>query len=99
MSTQDSGKGLDRRDFIKIGGMSTLALTLGTAGIPGDLFESTTAFAAKNDNAKLKFKSDGKFKIVQFNDTQDDERIDRRTIELMEKVLDAEKPDFCSTKW
>jgi hypothetical protein len=94
MSTQDSGKGLDRRDFIKIGGMSTLALTLGTAGIPGDLFESTTAFAAKNDYAKLKFKSDGKFKIVQFNDTQDDERIDRRTIELMEKVLDAEKPDF-----
>ena len=37
---------------------------------------------------------DGKFKIVQFNDTQDDERIDRRTVELMEKVLDAEKPDL-----
>ncbi len=31
---------------------------------------------------------------VQFNDTQDDELTDRRTVELMEKVLDQEKPDF-----
>jgi hypothetical protein len=43
---------------------------------------------------KLKFAADGKFKIVQFNDTQDGPRTDRRTIELMEKVLDAEKPGF-----
>ncbi|WP_078412858.1 metallophosphoesterase family protein [Priestia abyssalis] len=93
MSNQDSHKGLDRRSFIKIGGMSTLALTLGSTGIPVDLF-SSTAHAEKNDDVKLQFNPDGKFKIVQFNDTQDDERIDRRTVELMEKVLDAEKPDF-----
>ncbi|RCK71563.1 phosphoesterase [Desertihabitans brevis] len=37
---------------------------------------------------------DHTFRIVQFNDTQDDERIDRRTIELMEKVLDSEQPDL-----
>lgn len=94
MSNQETSKGLDRRSFIKIGGMSTLALTLGSTGLPGDLFGSTTAFAKDNQTAKLKFNSDGKFKIVQFNDPQDDERIDRRTIELMEKVLDSEKPDF-----
>lgn len=93
MSNQDSNKGLDRRSFIKIGGMSTLALTLATTGLPGDLF-TNTVHAEKNADAKLHFNSDGKFKVVQFNDTQDDERIDRRTLELMEKVLDSEKPDF-----
>lgn len=43
---------------------------------------------------KLRFGPDGTFKVVQFNDTQDDERTDRRTVELIEKVLDQEKPDF-----
>ncbi|WP_079526200.1 metallophosphoesterase family protein [Halobacillus hunanensis] len=87
-------KDFNRRDFIKLGGMSTLALTLASTGTATGLFSGNTAYAAKNDNAKLRFNQDGKFKIVQFNDTQDDERIDRRTIELMEKVLDAEKPDL-----
>src|SRR6478609_7796952 len=89
-------KGLDRRKFIKIGGVSTLALTLGATGLPGELLglKTPTASAKANYDRKLNFNPDGKFKIVQFNDTQDDERIDRRTIELMEKVLDTEKPDF-----
>lgn len=93
MSNQDVNNGLDRRDFIKMGGLGALALTLGTTGIPTDFF-SGKAYAETNDNIKLQFNPDGKFKIVQFNDTQDDEHIDRRTVELMEKVLDAEKPDF-----
>ncbi|MFL4474568.1 metallophosphoesterase family protein [Paeniglutamicibacter sp. MACA_103] len=45
-------------------------------------------------SAKLKFGQDGKFKIVQFNDTQDGPRTDRRTLELMDAVLDSEKPGF-----
>ncbi|RID82351.1 phosphoesterase [Mesobacillus zeae] len=73
--------------------MSTLALTLGSAGLPVD-FLSKEAHAFENMDMKLQFKKDGKFKIVQFNDTQDDENIDRRTVQLMEKVLDTEKPDF-----
>lgn len=85
---------MNRRKFIKIGGMSTVALTLASTGVPVDLFNETEVSARKLDKAKLKFNPDGKFKIMQFNDTQDDERIDRRTIELMEKVLDSEKPDF-----
>ena len=28
-----SNKGMDRRNFLKVGGMSTLALTLGTTGL------------------------------------------------------------------
>lgn len=93
MSKYDLQMGLDRRRFIKIGGLSTLALTLGSAGIPANMFTGTV-HAAANEDIKLQFKPDGKFKIVQFNDSQDDENIDRRTIELMEKVLDTEKPDF-----
>lgn len=85
---------MSRRDFIKVGGASALALTLGSAGVPVELFGGGEVQAATNDNVKLQFNSDGKFKIVQFNDTQDDENIDRRTVELMEKVLDTEKPDF-----
>lgn len=45
-------------------------------------------------SAKLKFGQDGKFKIVQFNDTQDGPRTERRTLELMDAVLDSEKPGF-----
>jgi hypothetical protein len=47
-----------------------------------------------NENKKLQFNADGNYKIVQFNDIQDDEEIDSRTIELMNTVLDAEKPDL-----
>ncbi|WP_035445337.1 metallophosphoesterase family protein [Bacillus sp. UNC41MFS5] len=94
MKKVNSQIGLDRRDFIKKGGLGALALTVASAGIPVN-FLSNTAHAEKLDhNVTLQFKPGGKFKIVQFNDTQDDERIDRRTIQLMEKVLDSEKPDF-----
>ncbi len=97
MTNQDQNYSFDRRKFIKIGGVSTLALTMGAAGIPTGLFgdlPTAQAAAKANFDGKLKFNADGKFKVVQFNDTQDDENIDRRTIELMEKVLDSEKPDF-----
>ncbi|WP_257346706.1 metallophosphoesterase family protein [Pseudalkalibacillus decolorationis] len=95
MSNQDQNKGLDRKSFIKKGGMATLALTLASTGLPVNLLnDNAHAYSEKKQHPKLQFNSDGKFKIVQFNDTQDDERIDRRTIELMEKVLDSEKPDF-----
>ncbi|MEH7336247.1 metallophosphoesterase family protein [Neobacillus drentensis] len=94
MSNQNENKVFNRRDFIKVGGMTTLALTMASAGIPGVNVLSSVAYAEINDNAKLQFNANGKFKIVQFNDTQDDEHIDHRTIQLMEKVLDNEKPDF-----
>ncbi|MDP4091735.1 MAG: metallophosphoesterase family protein [Bacillota bacterium] len=42
----------------------------------------------------LKFKPDGTFKIVQFTDIQDGPDIDSRTINLMNRVLDYEKPDL-----
>ncbi len=50
-----------------------------------------SAWAAKPE---LRFRADGTFKIVSFSDTQDDETLDPRTTALMERILDAEKPDF-----
>lgn len=42
----------------------------------------------------LSFNRNGRFKIIQFNDTQDDHLTDRRTLDFMGKVLDQEEPDF-----
>ncbi|WP_026157032.1 metallophosphoesterase family protein [Corynebacterium capitovis] len=65
-------------------GLSSIAESSGTSD-PG-----TTHPAA----LPLAFNEEGRFKIVQFNGTQDDHLTDKRTIEFMGKVLDREKPDF-----
>lgn len=64
--------------------MAEQPLNSSTAGSP----------ASSNSVAPLSFKSDGTFRIVQFNDTQDDHLTDRRTIEFMGVVLDEQQPDF-----
>lgn len=53
------------------------------------------AFAADtNSNGTLKFNEDGKFKILIFADSQDDETIEETTAALMREALDAQKPDL-----
>ncbi|NHC14315.1 metallophosphoesterase family protein [Motilibacter deserti] len=81
-------RGIDRRSLIRAGGAGALALAMGT-GFPA-------AAEAKQERApkRLRFDADGRFKIVEFNDTQDDARTDRRTLELMGRVLDSEQPDL-----
>ncbi|CAM3549460.1 metallophosphoesterase family protein [Marinicrinis lubricantis] len=93
MDKEKPSKSINRRDFLKLTGAGTLAFTIGQTGIPIDWLEEK-AYADSKERMKLQFNKDGKFKVVQFNDTQDDEYTDRRTIELIEKVLDSEKPDF-----
>jgi uncharacterized protein len=44
-----SNSGLNRRNFLKVGGMSTLALTLGSTGL-FSLAGTTKGFAAKSNN-------------------------------------------------
>ena len=58
-------KGIDRRKFLKIGGVSTLALTLGATGLPGDLLgmETPTASAKANYDRKLNFNQMGNLKL------------------------------------
>ena len=57
MSNFDEKNGFDRRKFLKIGGVSTLAITLGATGIPGELFgqATPTASAKANYDKNLKF--------------------------------------------
>jgi hypothetical protein len=42
----------------------------------------------------LRFNPDRTFKIVQFNDTQDDQDVDPRTIALIQAVLEDHQPDL-----
>ena len=50
------------------------------------------AFAA--DDKTLKFNENGKFKILVFNDIQDDEDVDVRSLELIKASIESELPDL-----
>ncbi|HJX79003.1 metallophosphoesterase family protein [Glutamicibacter sp.] len=80
------------RRGVLIGG--TAAAITGLFAANGAAASAAPAKKASAATPKLKFASDGKFKIVQFNDTQDGPRTDRRTLELIDKVLDTEKQGF-----
>ena len=89
--------GVSRRTILAAGGLGAIG-----AAIPTGAAQASPQATAKGSPAgspsgrapKLRFRADGTFKVVQFNDTQDDELTDRRTVELIEKTLDAEAPDF-----
>lgn len=57
-------------------------------------FSNIYGKSTNKKNINLKFKSDGTFKIVQFADCQDGSSIDPRTVNLMNEILDYEKPDL-----
>lgn len=50
--------------------------------------------ASKKRNNHLKFRSDGRFKIVVFSDVQDQYPVHQRVISIMEQALECEKPDL-----
>ncbi len=59
------------------------------------LILSCFAFSASAANGdELRFGSDGKFKIVVFADTQDDETPQKKMIQYMGQALDREQPDL-----
>lgn len=69
----------------------------GAAGAFGAVMASggpARASGAGSGRAPLRFRGDGTFRVVQINDTQDDQRIDRRTVELIGAVLDQARPDL-----
>ena len=89
---------ISRRTVLTAGAVGALsaALPLGAGAAAASPLSGPAASpsGSPSPNApKLRFRPDGTFTVVQFNDTQDDEQTDRRTVELMEKVLDQEKPD------
>ncbi len=54
----------------------------------------TMAFAQGNFDKTLRFGADGKFKIMQINDTQDTHNLNERTEKLIRQAIEAEKPDL-----
>lgn len=77
-----------RRRILQGGSVFAAGSALSSLAVPGSSAETPPL------TAPLQFGQDGKFKIVQFNDTQDDHLTDKRTIEFMGLVLDQEKPNF-----
>lgn len=76
--------------------LSTRKLTFIMITLILTLFFTIAYGKSSNENNKpeLKFNKDGSFKIVQFADPQDGPNIDLRTIDLMNKILDDEKPNL-----
>lgn len=50
--------------------------------------------AEAGSESALRFGDDGKFKIMQINDTQDTHNMNKRTIKLIKKAIETEKPDL-----
>ncbi|GGM35622.1 metallophosphoesterase family protein [Promicromonospora citrea] len=82
--------GVDRRTFLSL---SAAGVAAAATAPPAQAAEQSRELG-RHPRRGLRFGRDGRFRIVQFNDTQDDEKIDRRTLELMRAVLDDERPDL-----
>ncbi|GAA3711828.1 metallophosphoesterase [Zhihengliuella alba] len=82
--------GVRRRGVLAGAGLATVAGLLGTAAGASPAAAATPAKPATA--MPVRFGDDGKLRILQINDTQDTHLTDRRTIELIEKSLDTEKP-------
>jgi hypothetical protein len=54
---------------------------------------SFSSYAADN-SGKLTFNSNGKFKVMMINDTQDDQNLNKRTKAFIETSIAQEKPDL-----
>ncbi|WP_432498224.1 metallophosphoesterase family protein [Kineococcus gypseus] len=79
---------LGRRGLLGLGAATAAGGALATGA-------ATPARAARPARGPaLSFSREGTFRVVQFNDTQDDHLTDVRTIELVERVLDQERPQF-----
>ena len=86
---------LSRRTVLTAGALGAVSAALPAVAASAGTTPPATPSGRPSPKAReLRFRPDGTFKVVQFNDTQDDELTDRRTVELIEKVLDQEKPDF-----
>lgn len=70
---------------------------VGAAAVAASLSAPSAAHAEPADGLvrrALRFRDDGTFTVVQFNDTQDTHTTDERTIALQEAVLDDTDADF-----
>lgn len=73
--------------------VGTIALTC-SAVLAATFFINSSSKGKANEANSLHFNEDGKYKIVQFNDTQDNDDIDVRTVDTMRSLIDDENPDL-----
>ncbi|MBB4735141.1 metallophosphoesterase family protein [Micrococcus cohnii] len=89
---------LGRRGVLTTGAVGAAAGVLGAFPAPATAGTKEGRGApgrgGRGGRMPLRFGRDGRFRIVQFNDTQGGHAADRRTLEFMGKVLDQERPDF-----
>ena len=57
-------------------------------------FAEDAAATGRKGNQTLKFNENGKFKIMQINDTQDTDKMNKRTEDFIRKAVAQEKPDL-----
>jgi hypothetical protein len=84
---QTPSPSLGRRHLLGLGAAATAVGALSAR-------PAAAAPAPAAEDSGLSFAADGTFRVVQFNDTQDNHRTDVRTLQLMERTLDREKPQF-----
>lgn len=91
-------RAISRRGLLRAGGIAAAATASGARPRVATAQKPPTGQRPGHEERPaafpLKFRPDGKFTLVQFNDTQDDHLTDRRTIEFMGRVLDEVRPDF-----
>ena len=96
MNTSSSSAAPTRRHLLRASSAAAAAglAAVGT-GAAGAAPAGIEGSAPKDGivRGELGFREDGTFTVVQFNDTQDGPRTDRRTIALQEAVLDDVRPD------
>ncbi|GEM_PF-4184960 len=81
---------MGRRSVLAIGAGATAATALGAA----EAQAAPERRPAKPAPSSLRFRRDGSFTVLQFNDTQDAHLTDKRTIELITRAIAKEEPDF-----
>ncbi len=57
-------------------------------------FAEDAAATGSKEETTLKFNENGKFKIMQINDTQDTDKMNKRTEDFIRKAVAQEKPDL-----
>ena len=74
--------------------ISLLLAVLLMLGCCSIAFAEDGAAAGSKEARTLKFNDNGKFKIMQINDTQDTDKMNKRTEDFIRKAVAQEKPDL-----
>lgn len=90
-----SDMSIGRRGLLAAGGATALATGLGAVASPASAAPASGKVPAGGvAPSTLRFRRDGGFTVLQFNDTQDGPKVDKRTIQLIETAAKKVRPDL-----